>query len=99
MYEFLMVIHPNNNIFFLHIPDIKVILDFVPNHTSNESMWFEEALKGHDKYYDYFMWEDGVVDESGNLQPPNNWVRLIFDREFSRRNYNFCINQWEIYIQ
>lgn len=40
-------------------------------------MWFEEALKGHEKYYDYFVWEDGVVDENGKLNPPNNWVSLI----------------------
>nr|QOL02375.1 alpha amylase-like protein [Glyphodes pyloalis] len=57
--------------------DIKIILDFVPNHTSNESVWFQEALKGHEKYYDYFLWEDGVVDENGNLQPPNNWVSVF----------------------
>lgn len=56
--------------------DIKIVLDFVPNHSSNESMWFEEALKGHDKYYDYFVWEDGVIDENGNMQPPNNWVSI-----------------------
>ncbi|XP_046961498.1 maltase A1-like [Vanessa cardui] len=53
--------------------DIKIVLDFVPNHGSNESVWFEEALRGHEKYYDYFMWEDGIVDENGTLHPPNNW--------------------------
>ncbi|XP_053600401.1 maltase A1-like [Plodia interpunctella] len=53
--------------------DIKIILDFVPNHGSNESVWFEEALRGHEKYYDYFVWEDGVVGENGELGPPNNW--------------------------
>ncbi|CAH0689934.1 unnamed protein product, partial [Chilo suppressalis] len=57
--------------------DIKIILDFVPNHGSNESVWFQEALKGNKKYYDYFVWEDGVVDGNGNLQPPNNW-RSVF---------------------
>ncbi|KAM3964636.1 maltase A1-like [Aphomia sociella] len=57
--------------------DIKIILDFVPNHGSNESVWFEEALKGHEKYYDYFVWEDGVVDENGDLQPPNNWISVF----------------------
>nr|AJR29308.1 alpha amylase [Antheraea pernyi] len=57
--------------------DIKIVLDFVPNHTSNESVWFEEALKGHEKYYDYFIWEDGVVDENGNMHPPNNWVSVF----------------------
>ncbi|XP_013201279.2 maltase A1 [Amyelois transitella] len=57
--------------------DIKLILDFVPNHTSNESVWFDEALKGHEKYYNYFVWEDGVVDENGQLGPPNNWVSVF----------------------
>ncbi|OWR49124.1 maltase A1-like [Danaus plexippus] len=53
--------------------DIKIVLDFVPNHSSNESFWFEEALKGDEKYYDYFVWEDGVIDENGVMYPPNNW--------------------------
>ncbi|KAL4712835.1 hypothetical protein ACJJTC_011905 [Scirpophaga incertulas] len=53
---------------------IKVILDLVPNHTSNESMWFQEALKGNEKYYNYFVWDDGIIDENGNRQPPNNWL-------------------------
>ncbi|XP_026726788.1 maltase A1-like [Trichoplusia ni] len=52
---------------------IKVVLDLVPNHTSNESVWFQEALNGNEKYYNYFVWEDGVIDENGNRQPPNNW--------------------------
>ncbi|CAH0726163.1 unnamed protein product, partial [Brenthis ino] len=54
--------------------DIKVVLDLVPNHTSNESVWFQEALKGNEKYLNYFVWEDGVIDEEGNMQPPNNWL-------------------------
>lgn len=53
--------------------DIKVVLDLVPNHTSNESVWFQEALAGNKKYQDYFIWEDGVVDENGIRHPPNNW--------------------------
>ncbi|GBP27905.1 Maltase A1 [Eumeta japonica] len=53
---------------------IKVVLDLVPNHTSNESVWFQEALKGNQKYYDYFVWEDGVLDDEGNMHPPNNWL-------------------------
>ncbi|KAJ8726609.1 hypothetical protein PYW07_001307 [Mythimna separata] len=57
--------------------DIKIVLDFVPNHTSNESVWFEEALRGHEKYFDYFIWEDGVVDENGVMHPPTNWVSAL----------------------
>ena len=67
---------PISNLIFI-FPDIKVVLDLVPNHTSNESVWFQEALKGNKKYIDYFVWEDGVIDENGNRQPPNNWVTTV----------------------
>ncbi|XP_068621604.1 maltase A1-like [Battus philenor] len=53
--------------------DIKIILSLVPNHISNESMWFQEALNGSEKYYDYFIWETGVIDSDGKMHPPNNW--------------------------
>ncbi|VVD05333.1 unnamed protein product [Leptidea sinapis] len=62
--------------------DIKIVLDLVPNHTSNESIWFQEALKGNEKYYNYFVWEDGIIDENGEMQPPNNWnvIRFWLDK-------------------
>lgn len=53
------------------------MLDLVPNHSSNESEWFQKALEGDEKYYNYFVWEDGIVDEDGNRQPPNNWVKIV----------------------
>ena len=70
-----------NTMLFL-FKDIKIVLDFVPNHGSNESVWFEEALKGDEKYYDYFVWEDPVEDENGNLLPPNNWVFYLYYNSF-----------------
>ncbi|CAG9133493.1 unnamed protein product [Plutella xylostella] len=57
--------------------DIKIVLDFVPNHSSNESVWFEKALQGDEKYFDYFVWEDPVIGEDGSRQPPNNWVSVF----------------------
>ncbi|XP_063530030.1 maltase A1-like [Cydia strobilella] len=57
--------------------DIKIILDLAPNHGSNESLWFQKALEGDKKYFDYFVWEDGVVDENGKLHPPNNWISVF----------------------
>ncbi|XP_063617383.1 maltase A1-like [Cydia splendana] len=58
---------------------IKVVLDLVPNHSSNESEWFQKALQGDEKYYNYYVWEDGVIDEDGNMQPPNNWLSHFHD--------------------
>ncbi|XP_068621044.1 maltase A3-like [Battus philenor] len=78
--------------------DIKIVLDFVPNHGSNESVWFEEALKGHEKYHDYFMWEDGVVDENGTLRPPNNWVSVFRKSawEYSEEVGKYYLHQFVI---
>ena len=42
-----------------HKRNIKIIMDLVLNHTSDEHFWFQEALKGQDNpYYDYYVWAD-----------------------------------------
>ena len=53
-----------------HAQGIKVILDFVPNHTSDEHPWFQESRssKSHPKR-DWYVWRDAKPDGS----PPNNW--------------------------
>ena len=39
---------------------IRIIMDLVLNHTSDEHQWFEEAKKGKDNpYHDYYVWRDG----------------------------------------
>lgn len=57
--------------------DIKIILDFVPNHTSDEHEWFIASAdpnhKDHLKYKNYYIWNDGKIVD-GKQQPPNNWV-------------------------
>ena len=41
--------------------DIRIILDLVLNHTSDEHMWFQEALQGRENpYHDYYVWRDGT---------------------------------------
>nr|WP_130859076.1 alpha-glucosidase [Gracilibacillus phocaeensis] len=48
---------------------IKILLDLVINHTSDEHAWFQEALKDpNSKYRDYYYFKEG-----NNGQPPNNW--------------------------
>ncbi|CAG9865477.1 unnamed protein product [Phyllotreta striolata] len=47
---------------------IKVVLDFVPNHTSFEHEWFIKS-KTDDNYKDYYIWRNG----SSKNSPPNNW--------------------------
>lgn len=58
----------------LHDRDMKIILDLVVNHTSEEHHWFKESRKSkHGKYADWYIWRDAKVDKHGERQPPNNW--------------------------
>lgn len=42
---------------------IKIVMDLVVNHTSDEHRWFQEALKGKDNpYRDYYVWADPAPD-------------------------------------
>ncbi len=53
-----------------HQRDLKIVLDLVPNHTSDEHKWFKEAKKSKDNpYRDYYIWRKPKSDGS----PPNNW--------------------------
>lgn len=58
-----------------HNRGLKVVLDYVPNHTSDQHEWFQEALKGSETYKDYFIWADGKNGSKND--PPNNWVRNL----------------------
>ena len=53
--------------------DVKLILDFVPNHCSNEHEWFKKASNKsdpeHEKYRDYFIWHEGKVLSNGTRVP------------------------------
>lgn len=53
----------------LHSRDMKLILDLVPNHTSDRHKWFQESRKSRDNpYSDYYYWFD---------TPPNDWQSMF----------------------
>ncbi|MEZ4511161.1 MAG: alpha-amylase family glycosyl hydrolase [Chloroflexota bacterium] len=53
-----------------HARNIKVIIDWVPNHTSDQHPWFVEARRSRDSAKrDWYIWRDAKPD--GSL--PNNW--------------------------
>jgi alpha-glucosidase len=54
-----------------HARGLKLILDFVPNHTSDRHPWFVESRASRDNpKRDWYIWRDGKPDGS----PPNNWI-------------------------
>ncbi len=55
MYDLIAVAHENG---------IRIIMDFVANHTSDQCLWFKESCKGPDNFFsDFYIWRD----------EPNNW--------------------------
>lgn len=57
-----------------HARGIKVVIDYVPNHTSSEHPWFKDAISSqHSEKRDYYVWHKPA--ENGGV--PNNWVSLF----------------------
>lgn len=53
----------------MHKRGIKLIMDLVVNHSSDEHAWFKEAKKSKDNpYRDYYIWKPGK-----GVREPNNW--------------------------
>jgi alpha-glucosidase len=54
-----------------HRLGLKVILDYVPNHTSDQHPWFESARASRGSpHRDFYLWRDPAADGG----PPNNWL-------------------------
>ncbi|EFN70155.1 Maltase 1 [Camponotus floridanus] len=68
---------------------LRIILDLVPNHTSDEHYWFKESINRTGKYEHYYIWADG----KGKL-PPNNWLSVFGG---SAWEYNSIRNQWYLH--
>ncbi len=60
----------------LHRRDMKLVLDLVLNHTSDEHPWFLESRSSRDNpRRDWYVWRDG--QRPGGKAPPNNWHAMI----------------------
>ena len=57
-----------------HERDLRVIIDLVPNHTSDQHSWFLESRSSRDNpKRDWYVWRDPKPDGS----PPNNWLAVF----------------------
>ncbi|MDO4898113.1 MAG: alpha-glucosidase [Rothia sp. (in: high G+C Gram-positive bacteria)] len=80
-----------------HSLGIKILMDLVVNHSSDEHEWFKKSRASRDnEYRDYYIWRDSSGhDENGNPLPPNNW-----QSEFSGSawEYDETTDQWYLHI-
>ena len=60
-----------------HKRGLRVFMDLVVNHTSDEHIWFKESRKSlNNPYHDYYYWRPGRGSGKKRL-PPNNWTSLF----------------------
>lgn len=60
-----------------HEHGIRLMLDFIPNHSSETHEWFQKSRRRLDGYDDWYIWHPGKRDEHGNPLPPNNWPAIF----------------------
>ncbi|XP_011702147.1 PREDICTED: alpha-glucosidase-like isoform X2 [Wasmannia auropunctata] len=60
-----------------HDASMKIIMDFVPNHSSDQHEWFEKSLQSIEPYTNYYVWHEGKVLPNGTVTVPNNWVSVF----------------------
>ena len=59
---------------------LRIIMDLVINHTSDEHEWFQKSRDPKSPYRDYYIWRPGrqsspgKIDKRGRRHPPNNWT-------------------------
>jgi alpha-glucosidase len=75
---------------------VRIIMDFVPNHTSDQHPWFLDSKSSRaSAHRDWYIWRDGKA--AG--QPPNNWISLFggsawkFDPTTEQYYYHFFYAQ------
>lgn len=77
-----------------HSKGLKVIMDLVINHTSNEHEWFIESKKGKDNpYHDYYFWRKGK--KPNGKKPPNNWLSTFTGPGWE---YDKNLDEWYLHL-
>ncbi len=77
-----------------HALGLRIIIDWVPNHTSDQHPWFLNAVTVRSsRHRDWYVWRDPLADGS----PPNNWV-ASFDRSAPAWTFDDASGQWYLHL-
>ncbi|XP_073813071.1 maltase A1-like [Musca autumnalis] len=78
---------------------IKIILDFVPNHSSDENEWFKKSEENDPEYRDFYIWHNGKVNATtGEREPPSNWMSVFRYSawQWSEKRQQYYLHQFAI---
>ena len=73
-----------------HSLGLKVIMDLVVNHSSDEHEWFVKGIDPHSKYHDYYFWRKGK-----GKNPPNNWLSCFEGKAWE---YDEALDEWYLHV-
>ena len=60
-----------------HEHDIRIMADFIPNHSSDQHEWFQKSRRREEGYEDWYIWHPGNLGDDGERHPPNNWASVF----------------------
>ena len=79
-----------------HARGLRVFMDLVVNHTSDEHRWFLEGRKDKSSpYHDYYYWRKGKRTRGGRRLPPNNWSSVF---EGGAWEYDARIDEYYLHV-
>jgi oligo-1,6-glucosidase len=76
---------------------IRIIMDLVINHTSDEHEWFQKSRDPKSPYRDYYIWRPGNKFPGKNGKPPNNWTGFFMDKawEYDERSGEYYLHLFD----
>ena len=71
---------------------LKIVMDLVVNHTSDEHEWFLKSKDPNSPYHDFYIWRKG---KKNNKKPPNNWTSMFVGSAWT---YVPEVGEWYLHL-
>lgn len=72
---------------------IRIVMDLVVNHTSDQHEWFQKSKDKNSPYHDFYYWRDGKKQD--RKTPPNNWTSQFAGPAWT---YDEEVGQWYLHL-